>query len=185
MSHELWTHVQQFGKIRHLKKNEYLLKAGQVCQNAYFINSGSLVKTFVNQNGEEIIQGFYIDEVYAFISEVTSYFSEKGSAFQIKAIENCEIIEFPISQLKYLIDNFQEFALFFYKITENSFKNLYMLSAMRLSLNAEEFLIFLYNQHPVYMRRIPDNYIAEFMGISIEWLTKLKNKVLNTNSQNL
>lgn len=185
MNQKLWTHIQQFGKIRHLKKNEYLLKAGQLCQHAYYVKRGSLVKTFLNQNGKEIIQGFYIDEVYTYLSEVTSYFSEKGSAFQIKAIENCVIIEFPISQLKYLIDNFQEFALLFYKITERGFKNLYMLSAMRLSLNAEEFLIFLYNQHPVYMQRIPDKYIAEFMGISIEWLTKLKNKVLNTNSQNL
>ena len=174
MSQELWTQVQQFGRIRHLKKNEYLLKAGHVCQHAYFIISGSLVKTFLNQNGKEVIQGFYIDEDYAFISEVTGYISEKGSAFQIKAIENCEIIEFSKSQLKYLLDNFQDFALVFYIITERSFKNLYMYSAMRLSLNAEDFLLFLYNQHPIFMRRIPDKYIAQFIGVSKEWFCRAR-----------
>jgi len=178
MSPELWTKIQEFGKTRHLKKNEYLLKAGQVFHYGYFINSGSLVKTFVNQNGKEIVQGFYIDEEYAFLSEITSYFSEHESAFEVKALENCELIGFSKSQIEYLADNFEEFAIFYHKITADSFQNLYMFSAMRLSLNAEEFLLFLYDQHPIYMQRIPDKYIAEFMGVSKEWLCKLKKKVL-------
>lgn len=182
---ELWTQLQEFGKIRHLKKNEYLLKAGQVCKHGYFINSGSLVKTFLNQNGKEIVQGFFIDEDYAFLSEVLSYFSDHESDFQIKAIENCELIEFSKSQLEYLTSNFQEFAIFFHKITASSFQNLYMLSAMRLSLNAEDFLVFLYNRHPIYMQRIPDKYIAQFMGVSKEWLSKLKKKIFTNNSQGI
>lgn len=182
---ELWAQLQEFGKIRHLKKNEYLLKAGEVCQFGYFINSGSLIKTFLNQNGKEIVQGFYIDKDYAFLSEVTSYFSKEPSDFQIKAIENCELIEFSESQLEYLANNFQEFALFYHKITARSYQDLYMFSAMRLSLSAEEFLVFLYNQHPIYMQRIPDKYIAQFMGVSKEWLSKLKKKIFTNNSQNL
>ncbi len=181
MSPELWTQLQEFGKIRHIKKNEYILKAGEVCRHGYFVNSGSLVQTFVNQNGKEIVQGFYIDNTYAFLSSVGSYFSEQESDFQIKAIENCEIIEFSKSQLEYLNNNFQEFGIFFHKVTANSFENLYMFSAMRLSLNAEEFLLFLYNQHPIYMQRIPDKYIAQFMGVSKEWLSKLKKKVIKNN----
>jgi CRP-like cAMP-binding protein len=177
ISPELWTQLQEFGKIRQLKKNEYLLRAGQVCHYGYFVNSGSLVKTFLNQNGKEIVQGFYIDKDYAFLSEVTSYYSKNPSDFQIKAIENCELIEFSESQLEYLTDNFQEFALFFHKITAISYQNLYMFSAMRLSLNAEEFLMFLYNQHPIFIQRIPDKYIAQFMGVSKEWLSKLKKKI--------
>lgn len=177
MSPELWTQLQEFGKIRYLKKNEYLLKAGQVCRHGYFINSGSLVKTFINQNGKEVVQGFFIDELYAFLSEVISYYSDQHTNFQIKALENCEVLEFSKVQLEYLTNNFQEFAVFFHKITANSFQNLYMFSAMRLSLNAEEFLLFLYNQHPIYMRRIPDKYIAQFMGVSKEWLSKLKKKI--------
>ncbi len=178
MSPELWTQIQEFGKIRHLNKNEYLLKNGEVCNHGYFINSGSLIKTFLNSNGKEIVIGFYIDNTYAFLTEVTSYFSADESAFEVKAVESCEVIEFSKSQLEYLIDKFPGWAIFFHKLAANSFQNLYMFSAMRLSLSAEDFLIFLYNQHPVYLQRIPDKYIAEFMGISKEWLSKLKKKVL-------
>lgn len=178
MSPELWSHIQEYGTIRQLKKNDYLLRAGQVCHHGYFINKGCLVKTFLNSNGKEVVQGFFIDEDYSFVSEVVSYFSKKESDFQIKAIEPCEVIEFSNHQLDYLIDNYQEFALFFHKITSNSYQNLYMLSAMRLSLNSGDFLRFIYNNHPTYIQRIPDKYIAQFMGVSKEWLSKLKKKIL-------
>jgi CRP-like cAMP-binding protein len=174
---ELWAQVEAFGTLKKLKKNEYLLKAGEVCQHGYFINKGSLVQTFLNQNGKEVVQGFYIDDVYAFLSSVTSYFSEQESDCQIKALEECELIAYSKAQLEYLAAHYQDFAIFYHKITARAFQNLYMFSAMRLSLNAEEFLIFLYNQHPVYMQRIPDKYIAQFMGVSKEWLSKLKKRV--------
>lgn len=178
LSAELWDKLQATGKIIHLKKNEYLLKAGDICHHGYYVNSGCLVKTFLNQNGKEVVQGFYMDDAYAFLTEVTSYFSEHESAFQVKALENCELIEFPKNVLDDLVTNFPEWAFFFHKITGKSFQNLYMFSAMRLSLSAEEFLQFLYKQHPIYMQRIPDKYIAQFMGVSKEWLSKLKRKVL-------
>ncbi len=181
-SPELWTQLLEFGEIRHLKKNEYLLEAGQVCQHGYFINSGCLIKTFLNQNGNEIVMGFYIDKDYAFLTEVTSYLSMQPSYFQIKAIEDCELLVFSESQLNYLIDNFQQFASFYHKITASSFQNLYMFSAMRLSLSAEEFLLFLYNEHPIYMQRVPDKFIAQFMGVSKEWFSKLKKKIFSTHS---
>ncbi len=182
ISPELWSQIQEFGKIRNVKKNEYLLKAGQVCQYGYYVNKGSFVKTFLNQNGKEVVQGFFIDADYAFLSEVLSYYSDHGSDFQIKALESCEVVEFSKSQLEYLIANFPEFAIFFHKITAESFQNLYMFSAMRLSLNAEEFLLYIYKNHPIYMQRIPDKFIAQFMGVSKEWLSKLKRKVLKSNS---
>lgn len=185
LSAELWNKILEFGEIIHLKKNEYLLEVNQVCQHGYYLNSGSLVKTFLNQNGKEIVHGFYIDKDYAFISEATSYFSKQPTEFQIKAIENCELIAFSESQFNYLGKKFPEFALLHHKITAKSYQNLYMFSAMRLSLNAEEFLLFLYDQHPIYMERIPDKYIAQFMGVSKEWLSKLKKKVLKTNIQNI
>lgn len=181
ISPELWSKIQEYGKILHLKKNEYLLEAGKICQQVYFVNSGSLIKTFLNQNGKEVVQGFYIDEDYSFLTEVTSYFTCKPSDFQIKAIENCELIVFSEPQIDYLVTNFREFAIFYHKITASGYQNLYMFSAMRLSLNAEEFLLFLYNEHPIYMQRIPDKYIAQFMGISKEWLSKLKKKSFKKN----
>ncbi|MBS4058305.1 MAG: hypothetical protein KGZ82_13375 [Bacteroidales bacterium] len=58
MSPELWAKLQEFGNVRQLKKNEYLLDAGQTFHYGNFVNSGSLVNTFINQNGNDVIHGF-------------------------------------------------------------------------------------------------------------------------------
>lgn len=178
MSPQLWKQLQEYGTLRVLDKNEYLLKAGEVCNHGYFINSGSLVQTYLSPNGKEVVQGFYIENTYAFLSSVTSYFSEKRSEFEIKALEHCELIEFSREQLEQLSTEHHEFAVFYHKITAKAFQILYQFSAMRIALTAEEFLIFLYERFPLCLQRIPDKYIAQFMGISKEWLSKLKKKVL-------
>jgi CRP-like cAMP-binding protein len=178
VSPELWDEIQGYAKIVSLQKNEYLLKAGEVCKQGYFINKGSLIKTYLNYNGREVVHGFYIDTDYAFLSEASSYFNKIPSDFQIKAIENCNLIEFSEKQLEHLAQKYKDFELFYNRITLRSYQNLYMFSAMRLSLSAEEFLLFLYQNHPIYISRIPDKYIAQFMGLSKEWYSKLKKKVL-------
>lgn len=178
MSPQLWAQLQEYGILRRLGKNEYLLRAGEICNHGYFINSGSLVQTYLSPNGKEVVQGFYIENTYAFLSSVTSYFSEKRSEFEIKALESCELIEFSREQLDILASEHHEFAVFYHKITAKAFQNLYLFSAMRIALNAEEFLRFLYKQYPSCLQRIPDKYIAQFMGVSKEWLSKLKKKIL-------
>ncbi|MGE4289018.1 MAG: Crp/Fnr family transcriptional regulator [Salinivirgaceae bacterium] len=179
MIKELRKQIQKIGTIRHLKKNEYLLNSGQPCQNSYYINSGILVKIFLNKNGREIIQGFYLDGEFVFLTEHNTYLPGNGQSFQIKAIENCKITEFSKSQLEYLAHNSKEFALYLQKLTALSFHNLYMFSAMRLSLKEEEFLLFLYHQYPKYLCRIPDKYIAQFMGVGKRWLCSVKEKAFN------
>lgn len=182
---EIITHLKEIGSTRNINRNEYILKAGDNCKHIYYVKSGTLVKTFLNKKGKEVIHGFYIDEFYPYILGANGIFFDNDSTFQIKAIENCVIVEFLILDLKFLIENFQEFALFFYSITESSFKNLYMFSSMRLSLSTEDFLMFLFKHHPVYMKRIPDSYIAEFLGVSEVKLLEINDKVMKTNLMNI
>lgn len=171
---EIWPQIQKIGEIRQLEKNEYLIKSGQISHYGYYITRGSLVRTFINKKGKETIQCFYLDNSYALLSDVKSKVSDIGSSIQIMAIENSEIIEFPICKLRLLAKNSLDLALFLHKNNARNFHNLYMLSAMRLALPKKEYLQFLYHRYPAYMKRIPDLYIARFMGISKELLEKLK-----------
>ncbi len=53
-----------------------------------------------------------------------------------------------------------------------------VLLAVRLSSTAEEFIQFLYTNYAWMINRVPDKYIARYMGISNAWYCKLKKKVL-------
>lgn len=177
LSTEMLDRLMEFGKIETIKKNEYLLQSGQICHHGYFINSGLLIQSFLHESGKENVIGFYMEDGYAYLASVSSYFSGSASAFEIKALEDCEVIKYSKTHIDQLISEFPEFNLFYHRITALGFQNLFMFSAMRLSLNAEEFLLFLNKEHPSFLKRIPDKYIAQFMGVSSEWLSKLKKKL--------
>lgn len=50
--------------------------------------------------------------------------------------------------------------------------------AIRQSCTAEEFIKYLYNHYMWIMQRVPDKYIAQYMGISNAWYCKLKSASL-------
>ena len=178
LSPELWKRLQSVGTEISIKKNHYLLKQGEVCHHGYFLNKGSLIQLFQHENGKEIVLGFYIDHVYSFISSPRSYFTGTGSTFEIKALEDCTLIAFHKDNLEGMSQEFPEFSIFYHHITANALHNMYLFSAMRLSLSAEDFFIYLMNNNPAFLQRIPDKYIARFIGVSDEWLSKVKKKII-------
>ncbi len=163
-----------------VKKNGYLLQQGEVCNHGYFLNKGSLIQLFQHENGKEIVLGFYIDHVYSFLSSPKSYFAGIGSTFEIKALEECSLLAFRKEDLENMAETFPEFSRFYHTITANALHNMYLFSAMRLSLSAEDFFVYLMKNHPAYLQRIPDKYIARFIGVSDEWLCKVKKKIIKS-----
>jgi len=180
LSQELWRRLRESGVETCIKKNQYLLQQGQVCHHGYFLNQGSLIQLFQHENGKEIVLGFYIDHVYSFLSSPKSYFTGTGSTFELKALEDCSLLAFRKEDLESMAEEFPEFSKFYHKITANALHNMYMFSAMRLSLSAEDFFIYLMKNHPAYLQRIPDKYIARFIGVSDEWLCKVKKKIIKS-----
>lgn len=178
LSSGLWKRIQETGTEICIKKNQYLLQQGEVCHHGYFLNKGSLIQLFHHENGKEIVLGFYIDHVYSFLSSPRSYFNGTGSTFEIKALEDCSLLAFRKEDLESMAGEFPEFSIFYHKITATALHNMYMYSAMRLSLSAEEFFVYLMNNHPAFLRRIPDKYVARFIGVSDEWLCKVKKRII-------
>lgn len=180
VSAELGRELEKKGTIIQVNKGENLLSAGQVCNWGYFINRGSFMHLYANADGKESIIGFAIDKVYGFCSSPESYFTHQPSAFSIRALEDSVVIRYSRTDMDEMSAVFPEFNKFFHKIIADGFLSLYKFSTLRLSLTSKEFLSYLYKEQPIFLQRIPDKYIALFMGISKEWLCKLKTQLLRS-----
>lgn len=177
VSSDLLEQLREKGTEVTVKKNQYLLREGEICRHGYFLNSGSMIQLFQHENGKEIVLGFFVNEIYSFISSPHSYFNGTGSTFGIKALEDCELLAYRKEDLEHMADSFAGFRTFYHNITANALHNTYIFSAMRLSLSAENFFIYLMDNHPELLQRIPDKYIARFIGVSDEWLSKVKKRI--------
>lgn len=160
-----------------LAKGDYLLRAGQPCTHGYFVNKGMLLHLYVNSRGEESVMGMSADELYPFFSS-PEYFTGQPSGFELKAIEEVEVLAFPRYQIDLLSEKYPAFASYFKEIMLMVISKIYTLTAVRQSNTPEELLRYLYANHVWIVNRVPDKYIAQFIGISNEWYCKLKKKVL-------
>ncbi|MCC8198150.1 MAG: cyclic nucleotide-binding domain-containing protein [Tannerellaceae bacterium] len=163
-----------------VKKGDYLLRAGEVCQNAYFINKGLFINQYINDKGNECVTGFSSDDQYPFLS-VLSYFTKSPSEFEIKAIEDGELICISRQDIEELSLHYPPFAAYYQNAMLVIISKLYTLFTIRQSCTAEEFMSHLYNHYAWLVNRIPDKYIACYMGISKEWYCKLKKRVFKLN----
>ncbi len=165
-------------KIITVKKGDYLLRSGEICHGAYFINKGLFLNFYISDKGNETVTGFSSDYQYPFLSAI-GYFSQTPSEFEIKAIEDGELISFSRADIENLSLRYPLFASYYQHVMLIIISKLYSMFAIRQSSTAEEFMQYMYDQYDWLIKRVPDKYLAQFMGVSTSWYCKLKRRLFS------
>ncbi len=164
-------------RLVRVRKGDYLLRSGQLCQDAYFINRGVFINLYINEKGDQSVTGFASDTMYPFLSAI-GYFTKAPSEFEIKAVEDGELLCFSRAHIEALSARYPLFASYYQNVMLTIISKLYMMFAVRQSCTSEEFLRYLYKHALWIINRIPDKYIARYMGVSQSWYCKLKKRIL-------
>ncbi len=171
LSPDLHEHLLDKLKLVILPKKGFLLKEGRICKNIYFINKG-LARCFYIKEDKEV-SSWFMKEGDLIIS-VESYFKQQPSYENIQAIEECELFSLSYEELHVIYHNFPEFNFIARVLTEKY----YTLSEQRLfSLRmqrASERYALLMNHFPEIIQRVPSTFIASYLGITLETLSRIK-----------
>src|SRR5688572_23933564 len=97
LSGHSWTVLSNCLSEMQFKKNESLLKEGQICHSVYFISSG-VCKSCYNRDGKEINTAFYFENEFA--TNIKSLRTSSKSEYTIKAHEKTKVV--VIDKLKLL-----------------------------------------------------------------------------------
>ena len=175
MSSELKEAIEASCEICEVPKRTILLSEGQTCNYIYVVLKG-LLRTYYVKDGEEISSRF-MDEQYLLGMSVISFYSRTSGYEYIEAIEPCIFARIHYDKLQELYNNFIEFNYTARIITER----FYMRSEERLFLirkqTAEDRYLFFVNKYPELMQRVPLKYIATYLGITLETLSRIRKKL--------
>lgn len=172
-----WNELMAGTQVVAVSKGDYLFRQGEICSSGYFINKGLFLHLYATGSGSESVVGFFVDTLHPFLSSV-GYITQEPSDFEIKALEDGELIAFPRGHVERLSDAYPLFASFYQQVTLLLLSKICTIFAVRQSYNADDLLRHLYTHYLWIINRVPDKYIARFMGISNEWYCKLKKKLL-------
>jgi CRP/FNR family transcriptional regulator, anaerobic regulatory protein len=158
----------------HFPKHYLLSKAGEVCENIYFIENGLVRWFYYNEEGKDITDSFGGEN--SFITAFDSFFQRKPSRYCIELLEDSTIYSMTYDDLEDSFDKFRELEkvsrLILIQILEQSLdKN----SALQFH-NAQERYEFITQKHPDLLQRVSLGHIASYLGITQETLSRIRAK---------
>jgi CRP-like cAMP-binding protein len=148
-----WDTFRPFFKQQAVPARTVLLKEGEISKTMYFIEQGCL-RTWVNSEGKDITTQFFFEG--ATLSSIESFRTHKPSLYSIETIEPCILQTLSQGDFQKIIDNDEELKKQF---QEHLFKRLFQTQQ----------LFFAY-------QRIPQHYIASYLGITAVSLSRIRNR---------
>ncbi len=164
--------ISQAVRERRVKKNQFLVHEGAVQKCTNFLNKGSMRTYFIDSSGEEHIVQFAIEGWW--ISDLQSFILQVPATFHVQAIEDCDILELPYENLEMLYERIPKMERYFRVITQRAFISFQQRIIQNISMSAEERYLAFKEKYPKIELRIPQRLIASYLGISAEFLSKIK-----------
>jgi CRP-like cAMP-binding protein len=163
-------------QYRKIKKNQYLLHEGGVAAMSSYILSGCL-RTYITDNrGTEHILAFSTPGWWT--GNLQNFYNDKPSELNIQAILDTEILFFTKETKEKLFLSGAVFERYFRILTERSLIAFQERTLEILSLGAEERYWEFYNKYPDLMLKLPQKYIAGYIGVTPEFLSRMKSNGL-------
>lgn len=158
---------------RSIKKGRLLLKAGEVCTNMYFVRKGVL-RGFVKDGERDITTWISADG--ELVSAISSFILQMPTNENIHAIEDCELILLSHSDLEIMYVKFPAFNTTVRKLTEIYYMHAEHRAYIARLKNADQKYQLFLKQYGHLSNRVPVKYIASFLGITLETLSRLRGK---------
>lgn len=158
-----------------IKKKEHYLQAGEISRAIAYVNSGCLRQYIIGEQAKEIIIQFAVEDWW--IGDLESFQLEKPSAYFIQALEDSELVLLSRKNFLRACDELPKFKIFHEdKVRRNHFATLKRLSMTKLQTPEEKYLL-LMKEQPELFQRIPLHYIASYLGIEPESLSRLRKRL--------
>ncbi|MDC8103907.1 MULTISPECIES: Crp/Fnr family transcriptional regulator [Chryseobacterium] len=172
--------VTELFKPRLYRKKQYVLQAGDHCTHFNFVVRGCLRMYKVDEKGHTHIIQFAAENWW--INDIGSFHKKQPSELNIDALEDTMLLQITREDLVTLYTNAPKFDRIFRVLLENSFITLQNRLLQSISSTAEERYLFFMHTYSHLSNRLSQTQIASFLGITPEFLSRLRNRLVKSKS---
>lgn len=162
-------------EIKNLKKKEFYFKPGTVCNRKAYVNKGCLRNYVIDEKGHECVLFFPVEDWW--IADIDSYYSGRIGTNYIQAIEDCELLEISKYNFQYLENNIPALKLWYVqKLPQRAANSIKRMEELKTLTPTERYLN-LMQTRPDIIQRIPLQYIASYLNIEPQSLSRLRKRL--------
>lgn len=167
-------------KPRLYRKRQYVLQEGDICTQFNFVVRGCLRMYKIDEKGNTHIIQFTSENWW--LMDIGSFHGKTPSELNIDALEDTMVFQISHQNLIDLYTRAPKFNLIFRVLIENSFVSLQKRLLHNISSTAEERYLSFMQNYSHLTNRLPQVQIAAFIGITPEFLSRLRNKQAKSKS---
>lgn len=157
------------------RRRQYVLQEGNVCSHFYFVVRGCLRMYKIDGQGNTHVLQFAVENWW--INDLGSFHSVRPSLMNIDALEDTVVLQISHGDLISLYKQAPKFDRIFRVLLENSFVRLQERLLQNISSTAEERYQSFLEIYPQLVNRLSQVQIASFLGITPEFLSRLRGKL--------
>lgn len=167
---------QQFENLTErieIRPKTTLLSEGSVAQYIYFIEQGAL-RLWFNKDGKDITFQFFFEGKA--VASIESFFNNTPSLFSLESIEQAKVIAINKPNFELLLRQYPTLKDELFHLLVKRCQNYAHLFLSRIKNTPQERYAELLSNHPQIVQRVPQHYIASYLGITPISLSRIKKR---------
>lgn len=174
LSSEQLARFNQAFEHKVIPKKTILLQEGDVCKFEAFVVKGCVKTYYLDENGHEVILTFAIENWW--VSDIASFHEQKVSRMFIETIEDSELLFLSYYEKEKILQEIpmleRAFRIMVQRHLRTYQERLYGNNALTADIRYQQFLV----KYPNIQQRVPQHLIASYLGISPEFLSRIRTK---------
>lgn len=159
-------------QFKRLQKRMFLLQEGNYCEHENYVMNGCLHSYTVDKDGNSHTLHFAVEDWW--ITDFESFVKHTPASRNIVALEDSLLLQINKQDLDDLYQKIPAFNYFFRILNQNGAiaQDRRILNNISMS-GAERYEAFV-RAYPTFLQRIPQKYIASYLGITPEFLSNIR-----------
>lgn len=162
-------------RVKKVRRRQFVVEQGEVCRYDSFVVEGCLRCYHTDPEGTERVVQFAVEDWW--ISDLQSFLTQTPANFSVDAIEPSLLIQIEYDNLQELYRKVPKFERFFRLIIQNAFVAAQQRIIDSYSKDAEKRYAEFRNRYPDIEKRVPQYMIASYLGITPEFLSKIRRRM--------
>jgi CRP/FNR family transcriptional regulator, anaerobic regulatory protein len=160
----------QFKEVRYPARHIFQ-KQGDICSKVGILHKG-LVRNFFNLNNRECTTWF--DSDGQLIGSMYSFFTQSAYSESIEMVEDCIVFETTFEHVNETRALFEDFEILLNNVVLHGYFSIEERTRNLMAYSAVERYNLFFNTYPDLVNRIPVKYIASFLGVTPETLSRIR-----------
>jgi CRP-like cAMP-binding protein len=157
------------------KKGKVIVNQGDINTQNIFVLSGALKTFHTDIEGNQHVVAFAIKDWW--VGDLASFISQKPSDYSIECLEDCRVLKFSVQEMNRLMNEIPYFERFYRLLVQKAYVHAQKRIINNFSLSAKDRYKLFLEKYPQFVDRIPQYLIASYLGITKEFLSKIKKDI--------